>query len=75
MADTGTLRGLLTTEQAADYLGVSTRKLEKLRSEGGGPKYSKLGYRTIRYRPAALEAWISDREQRHVGDAPGGEGS
>jgi len=74
MKDTETLRGLLTTDEAADFLGVSTRKLEQLRSEGGGPTYVKLGYRTIRYRPAALEGWIADHEQRHVGDAPGRDG-
>jgi len=33
----------LTTAQAAHYVGLSRRTLEKMRTVGGGPKYRKHG--------------------------------
>lgn len=51
---------LLTTQNAAERLGLSPRTLEALRVRGGGPSYLKLG-RLVRYEPAALEAWIDAR--------------
>jgi len=40
----------LTPTEAAEFRNVSTRKQEKERQEGTGPKYIKVGYRTVRYR-------------------------
>ncbi|WP_425374403.1 helix-turn-helix transcriptional regulator [Mesorhizobium kowhaii] len=39
----------LRTRQAALYLNLSCRTLEKLRSSGGGPAYRKVGG-TVLYR-------------------------
>ena len=39
----------LTTEQAAELLGVSSRWLRKLRQRKHGPEFYRIGYR-IRYR-------------------------
>ena len=39
---------LMTTVQAAEYLRVSPKTLEKMRLEGGGPAFYKIG-RTVRY--------------------------
>jgi excisionase family DNA binding protein len=56
-ADTIPLTGLLTTAQAAAYLGRKPRTLYNWRSTGRGPKYS--GTRTgTRYRRSDLDAWI-----------------
>jgi excisionase family DNA binding protein len=49
---------LLTQSDAAKYLHVSGRTLERLRVSGGGPVYVKLG-RLVRYRTADLEEWIA----------------
>lgn len=51
---------LLTQSDAAKLLRLSERTLERLRVAGGGPKFVKAG-RSVRYREADLEAWISAR--------------
>ena len=51
---------LLTTEQAAEYLNLSSKTLERLRCEGGGPAFLKLG-RLVRYRIDSLQEWIDSK--------------
>ena len=46
----------LTTDQAARYLGLASRTLEKMRCEGRGPRFRRHG-RYIRYHIAELDAW------------------
>lgn len=48
---------ILTTEQAAEMLGMSERTLENWRWKREGPSYIKLG-RSIRYRKTDVENWI-----------------
>ncbi|ROU09430.1 helix-turn-helix transcriptional regulator [Lysobacter enzymogenes] len=43
---------------AADYLGFSLSTLNKMRHEGRGPRYVKLGGRVF-YRPEDLDAYIT----------------
>lgn len=53
---------LLTTKEAATYLRLSPRSLERYRVEGGGPRYFKAGAgkrAPVRYRIEDLEAWLS----------------
>lgn len=50
----------LRTPQAALYLNLSRRTLEKLRSSGDGPAYRKVGG-TVLYRMAELDAWVESR--------------
>ena len=52
---------LLTTPQAAEYLGLKPGTLEVWRVQGRGPKFCRLG-RAIRYRIPALETYISEGE-------------
>lgn len=52
----------LSTQEAADHLGLSVSLLEKLRVRGTGPKYLKLG-RAVRYRKEALESWLDAHER------------
>jgi excisionase family DNA binding protein len=49
----------LTTPQAAQYIGMSPRFLEKRRLEGGGPPFIKVG-RAIRYRETDLDQFLED---------------
>ena len=46
--------------EAADYLRVSERTLERWRVLGGGPKFRKFGRRVV-YGTADLEAWADER--------------
>lgn len=46
----------LSTEQAAFYLGLSARKLQSMRSAGGGPDFRRHS-RYVRYHIDDLDAW------------------
>ena len=50
----------LTTAEAAAYLQLSRRTLEKHRCIGSGPRFRKLG-RMIRYTIPDLDKWASAR--------------
>jgi excisionase family DNA binding protein len=52
----------LSTAQAAFYVGLSRRTLEKMRVTGGGPKYRKHG-RYVRYHIDDLNAWSEARSK------------
>lgn len=60
-------RDVFDTEGAAGYLGVSRQLLELLRVDGDGPRYAKLG-RLVRYRRAALDEWLVERERAHTSE-------
>lgn len=44
--------------KAGEYLGLSPRTLEKMRTIGGGPLFHKLGRRVV-YSMAALDEWAT----------------
>ena len=43
-------RRQIPSEEAAEFLGVSIRKMEKMRREGDGPKFVRLSTKLVRYR-------------------------
>lgn len=49
---------VLSPKQAADHLGVTVAHLQRLRSEGGGPKFCRLGKRRLAYRASDLSNWL-----------------
>jgi len=51
---------LLNQTQAASFLKLSKRTLERYRCYGGGPPFCKLGRRTM-YRQADLLDWVNAR--------------
>lgn len=55
----------LDTPRAAELLGVSRQRLEKLRITGFGPKFVKVG-RLVRYRRSDLDEWLRSRERRNT---------
>lgn len=61
----------LRTSQAALYLNLSARTLEKHRSYGTGPIYHKVGGLVL-YDPADLEAWARGGRQSSTSDAGAG---
>ncbi len=50
----------LTNDEAAEYLRLSPRTLEKQRVIGGGPRFRKFGRRVL-YAIADLEIWADSR--------------
>ncbi|MBL8146432.1 MAG: helix-turn-helix domain-containing protein [Anaerolineae bacterium] len=56
---------LLTTAQAATYLALSPKTLERFRLDGTGPVYLKAGpgkRARVRYRLADLDAWLATQQ-------------
>lgn len=52
---------LLMPEDAAAELGIAIQTLAKWRHQHKGPPFVRIG-RNIRYRPAAIVAWIEAQE-------------
>jgi hypothetical protein len=50
----------LTNDEAAEYLRLSPRTLEKQRVIGGGPRFRKFG-RRVMYAVADLDTWADQR--------------
>lgn len=57
----------LTNDEAADYLRLSPRTLEKQRVLGGGPRFRKFG-RRVMYAVADLDAWADQRSFEATSD-------
>ena len=57
----------LNNKQAAEYLGLSPRTLDRYRVKGSGPVYLKFGGR-VRYLAADLEAWAENRRRTSTSD-------
>ena len=55
---------LLTTKQAAQYLGMSTAFLERDRWAGAKVPFVRIGSRTVRYLKSDLEEYIESRRVR-----------
>ncbi|WP_137387920.1 helix-turn-helix transcriptional regulator [Rhodoligotrophos defluvii] len=62
---------LLRTQEAARFLGISLRTLEKHRTYGTGPVYRKIGGRVL-YALRDLEAWTEIGVRKSTSDANAG---
>ena len=62
----------LRTPEAARFLGLSGRTLEKHRTYGTGPRYSKIGGRVV-YAVEDLQAWVGRGEKSSTSDDTGDE--
>ena len=54
------MHDLLHTRGAANYVGLSSVTLERMRLTGEGPVFAKLGH-SVRYRRADLDNWVASR--------------
>ncbi|MBC4019391.1 helix-turn-helix transcriptional regulator [Siccirubricoccus deserti] len=54
-------QSLLTPEDVAVRLGVSRKALERWRGTGDGPRFVRLGHKTIRYRVEDVDAFVAER--------------
>ncbi len=59
---------VVTASEAARLLGLSESTLAKLRLNGNGPTYCKLGRRVV-YRTEDLNEWLESRATRDTSDA------
>jgi Helix-turn-helix domain len=57
----------LRTPEAARFIGVSPRTLEKRRIEGNGPRYSKIGGRVL-YAVKDLRKYVESGAKRSTSD-------
>jgi excisionase family DNA binding protein len=53
---------LLTPREVADLLRVSLDHLKGWRCSGTGPRFVRLGHRTVRYDEASVEQWLRERQ-------------
>ena len=60
----------LRTQEAARFLGLAPRTMEKHRTYGTGPRYSKLGGRVV-YQVDDLQAWVASGSKASTSDDTG----
>ena len=58
---------LLSTDEAAEFLGLSPHTLAKWRVTGMGPPFQALGRRCL-YDPEALRRWAASRARRSTSE-------
>ena len=58
--DTLAKREVLTVREAAQFLRYSKVSLDRMRWQGGGPPFVRIGRRSVRYLKADLLAWARD---------------
>ncbi|MBN8279037.1 MAG: helix-turn-helix domain-containing protein [Gammaproteobacteria bacterium] len=63
------ITNFLNNCQAAAFLNLSPRTLEKQRVLGNGPRFRKFGRRVL-YALADLEAWADERRCESTSDQP-----
>jgi predicted DNA-binding transcriptional regulator AlpA len=51
----------MRTRNAAEYLGIATSTLAKMRIRGDGPRYAKAGRRIVVYDKNDLALWLQER--------------
>jgi predicted DNA-binding transcriptional regulator AlpA len=61
------IRRRIRTPDAARYVGLAKRTLEKMRLTGDGPRFYKLG-RAVVYDTQDLDAWLHERARRSTSD-------
>jgi hypothetical protein len=58
---------VIRPSDAAAYLNLSIQRLAKLRLEGGGPKFLKVG-RSVLYRKQDLDDFLQSRVRKSTSD-------
>ena len=65
---------LLTEAEAAEHVRLAPRTLQVMRYRGGGPEYVRLGHRSVRYSPTALERWVKSKSYHSTAEEPSDQG-
>ena len=58
---------LLTEKELSAWLGLSLPNLQRMRSNGTGPRYVQLSARRLAYRKSDVEAWLAARTIDRIG--------
>jgi excisionase family DNA binding protein len=61
---------MLTTHEASVYLRLGCRTLERLRLQGTGQKFIKIG-KSVRYRETDLQEYVASRVVRSTSETAG----
>lgn len=56
---------LMAAKDAATFLSLSERTLDRYRVTGEGPRFCRVGPRRVAYRVADLHAWVEARVFAH----------
>jgi predicted DNA-binding transcriptional regulator AlpA len=62
------LRRILKTADAAAYIAVGKPTLEKWRLTGEGPRFVRLGARSVGYDVHDLDAWVEARKRKSTSE-------
>lgn len=66
-------RRILRTPQAAAYVGLAARTLEKKRLSKDGPEFVRLGKRAVGYDVRALDDWLDGQRRGQTPQAKSAE--
>lgn len=69
------LEEAITEQEAAAFLGLSVRFLQNRRTRGGGPLYSPISRRCVRYRRRDLIVWLNGLSRAHTSETAAPSGS
>jgi predicted DNA-binding transcriptional regulator AlpA len=58
----------LTTNQAAEYLGMKKAYLQRLRMTGEGPEYLRISPRRVLYTMEDIGRWLDGQRRRSTVD-------
>jgi predicted DNA-binding transcriptional regulator AlpA len=64
-----TADNLLSPHQTAKLLGLTEASLQRMRTEGRGPIFLKVGKRRVAYRESDLRQWLARRTATSTADA------
>lgn len=59
---------LLNTQQVSERIGCSEVSLARMRCQGSGPRFLKIG-RSVKYRLADVEEWLATCERQSTSEA------
>lgn len=60
----------LSSPEAAKYLRCSASTLAKLRVYGGGPVFTRIGVKAVRYRREDLDAYMAQGRVKSTSETP-----
>lgn len=60
---------LLTTNEAANRIGLSPQTLRSMRMRGSGPVFVRLSANRVAYAPSDVAAWVSGRRRQSTREA------
>lgn len=57
----------MTPRETAAYIGVSVETVRGWMRKRTGPAFTRVGYRTVRYRRSDVDGWMEKRKRTTLG--------